>query len=311
MFKFAKAVVAGIIVGLAGTGLAGCAPTAPMDIGTTAGATPTTIVVANYPLEYLAAKLDPSARIVALTPPGTEPHDLELTPTQLTAIAGADLVVYEPGFQPAVDAAIAATTPKRVVDVTVGVTMREADDAHVESDHADHADHDHEGGLDPHIWLDPTNMVIMAKTIADAIGPDADVPLAALTAELTALDVQFKTGLTNCQHREFITTHAAFGYLAARYQLTQIPIDGLDPSAEPSAARIAQVQALAQEHQLTTIFTEPLASGEVATSMAADLGLATDVLDPVEGITATSRGSDYPAIMAANLEALRKANMCS
>jgi zinc transport system substrate-binding protein len=49
----------------------------------------------------------------------------------------------------------------------------------------------------------------------------------------------------------------------------------------------------------------------MAEAIAGDLGLATDVLDPVEGITAASRGSDYLTVMAANLVALRKANGCA
>ena len=288
-----RAVVAtGAVAAVGLAGLAGCS--APPNDGAMT-VTAKTIVVANYPLEFLAARLAPSAEIVNLTQPGTEPHDLELNAAQLEAIATADLVVYQPGFQPAVDAAIDAAGARAVVDVTAGVTMRDVDQT---------------SQPDPHIWLDPANMAQMAQTIAAAVD-GTDETLTALTAELTALDGRFSAGLASCEHRQFITTHAAFGYLAARYQLEQIPIDGIDPTAEPSAARIAAVQALARQHSLTTVFTEPLAPGEVAESLAADLGLATDVLDPVEGVTATSRGGDYLSIMDANLAALRKAGGCS
>ena len=284
----------GIMAGMVLAGGAGCStqPAAETSDGMT-------IVVANYPLEFLATTLAPSAKVIDLTPPGTEPHDLELDATQLEAIASADLVVYQSGFQPAVDDAIAATGAREVVDVTAGVAVRDVEGT----------DESH-GQPDPHIWLDPTNMSQMATTIARALGEDAELPLDALTAKLAALDASFRSGLATCQHREFITTHAAFGYLAARYHLTQIPIDGIDPTAEPSAARIAEVQALAKRHGLTTVFTEPLAPGEVAASMADDLGLSTDVLDPVEGVTQTSEGADYLSIMDANLAALRKAGAC-
>ena len=82
-----------------------------------------------------------------------------------------------------------------------------------------------------------------------------------------------------------------------RYDLTQIAISGLSPEAEPSPARIAEVQDEAREHEITTIFYETLVSPAVATSIAGDLGLKTDVLDPIEGITADSRGNDYLAVM--------------
>jgi zinc transport system substrate-binding protein len=108
-----------------------------------------------------------------------------------------------------------------------------------------------------------------------------------------------------------MTTHAAFGYLATRYHLTQIAISGLSPDSEPSPARIAEVQREARDHQLSTIFYETLVSPAVAQAIADDLGLATDVLDPVEGITSQSRGQDYLSVMYANLSALRKAGSCS
>jgi zinc transport system substrate-binding protein len=102
-----------------------------------------------------------------------------------------------------------------------------------------------------------------------------------------------------------------FGYLAQRYHLIQIAISGLNPDTEPSPARIAEVQRLATEHGLTTIFSETLTSPAVAQAIAGDLGLVTDVLDPIEGITDQSRGHDYLSVMSANLAALRKAGGCS
>ena len=132
-----------------------------------------------------------------------------------------------------------------------------------------------------------------------------------LDGQLTDLDARFHAGLASCERTEFITTHAAFGYLAERYGLSQIGISGLSPDEEASPARIAEIQQEAAAHGITTIFFETLVSPAVAEAVASDLGLVTDVLDPIEGITADSRGSDYFTVMAANLAALRKANGCS
>ena len=74
-------------------------------------------------------------------------------------------------------------------------------------------------------------------------------------------------------------------------------IRGVEPDVEPSAARIFEVQQIAKDRQVTTIFFETLVSPVVATSIAGDLGLKTDVLDPLEGITEDSRGSDYLEVM--------------
>ena len=133
---------------------------------------------------------------------------------------------------------------------------------------------------------------------------------AALQGELRTLDTSYTTGLKTCDRREFITSHAAFGYLAEQYDLTQIGISGLTPDAEPSPARIAAVQQEARDHGVTTIFYETLVSPAVATSIAGDLGLRTDVLDPIEAITPESRGDNYIAVMQSNLAALEKANGC-
>ncbi len=161
-------------------------------------------------------------------------------------------------------------------------------------------------------------MVTIAHAVRDqltALDPDhaADFQgnAAALETELTTLDQDFRTGLASCEREEFVTTHTAFGYLAKRYGLSQIGITGLSPEAEPSPARIAEVQREASEHGVTTIFSETLVSPAIAEAIAGDLGLATDVLDPLEGITDASRGQDYVAVMRSNLTALVKAGACS
>lgn len=273
------------------------------------------VVAAFYPLAYAAERIGGTAVDVSnLTQPGAEPHDLELTAQQIASISSADLVLYQKGFQSAVDKAIEANPPKNVIDVSTLVTMLDAsttgDDEHV--DHGDgHA-------TDPHTWLAPTNMVSFTTAITAELAKLAPSSAgvvtkggAALTADLNALDGRFSTGLKACSIRAFITSHAAFGYLAKAYGLTQYGIAGLDPSVEPSTARIAEIQTLATQNKVSTIFFETLASPAVAESIASDLKLKTDVLDPLEGVTSASRGTNYLEIMDANLTALKKANTCS
>jgi zinc transport system substrate-binding protein len=290
------------------------------------------VVAAFYPFQFVVERVaGPRAAVTPLTSPGAEPHDLELTPRQVASVATADLVVYERTFQAAVDEAVDQSGNDHVLDVAAVVplqplgsgTHEHEDEEHAEHEGEEHAEeegedgHDH-GGLDPHVWLDPERMATIAGAVRDqlsAVDPDhaADYQAgaAALVAELETLDEEFRTGLARCEREEFITTHTAFGYLADRYGLTQIGITGITPDAEPSPARIAEVQHEATEHGVTTIFTETLVSPAIAEAIAGDLGLATDVLDPVEGITEASRGQDYVSVMRANLTALRKAGGCS
>lgn len=266
------------------------------------------IVTAFYPFQFIAERVAGShATVTTLTQPGAEPHDVELTPRQVGAVSTADLVVYERTFQAAVDEAVDQSGAADVLDTASVVPLKPLTAAEPGN-----------GGLDPHVWLDPANMVTIADAVAKRLSAlDAEhastyaANAAALGSELHAVDQEYTAGLADCRRTEFITTHTAFGYLADRYGLTQLGITGLSPDAEPSPARVAKVQADAREHGVTTIFYETLVSPAIAKSIAGDLGLVTDVLDPIEGITETSRGRDYVAVMRSNLAALEKANGCA
>ena len=276
------------------------------------------IVAAFYPLQFITQRVvGEHATVVNLTQPGAEPHDLELTPRQVASLTTANLVIYEKGFQPDVDEAVRQSENREVIDTTTVVSLRPLMTNGDDLGHSEGAGHDH-SALDPHIWLDPTSVSRIAGAVQARlviIDPDhaSDYRRNAreLEQELRGLDLSYRSGLAHCVRTEFITTHAAFGYLAQRYHLTQIAISGLSPDAEPSPARIADVQRVARAYGLTTIFSETLVSPALARAIAGDLGLVTDVLDPIEGLTDQSRGHDYFSIMASNLAALRKAGGCS
>jgi zinc transport system substrate-binding protein len=275
-------------------------------------------VTAFYPLQFVAQRVSGGhAAVMNLTHPGAEPHDLELTPRQVASLTTATLVIYERGFQPAVDEAVVQSENRQVIDTTTIVPLRPLAVGSDDLDTGQWTGDDHPA-LDPHVWLDPTALGRIARVVQQrlsSIDPDHATDYArnaaTLNRQLRSLDRSFRSGLAQCVRTEFMTTHAAFGYLAQRYHLTQIAISGLNPDAEPSPARIAEVQRLAQDHGLTTIFSETLVSPAVAQAIAGDLGLVTDVLDPIEGITDQSRGQDYLSVMSSNLAALRKAGGCS
>ncbi|WP_460743275.1 metal ABC transporter substrate-binding protein [Mariniluteicoccus endophyticus] len=297
------------------------------------------VVTAFYPLQYAAERVAGSdAKIENLTQPGAEAHDLELSPKQIAALSDADVVVYLKGFQPAVDKAIEQAKPKKVVDMASVVKMHpttksgehdhEHGDEHGEDETAtpgatdehggeEHEEHDH-GGVDPHAWLDPNNMGQLTHAVGAAFGEARPEKRDAFTQnaeaaekDLKSLDDSFKAALKNCKRREFVTSHQAFGYLAEAYGLKQIGIRGLSPDEEPSPARIAEVQKLAKEHGVTTIFYEQLVSPAVSESLARDLQLKTDVLDPLEGLTDKSKGKNYVEVMQSNLKSLQAANECA
>ena len=85
------------------------------------------IVTAFYPLQFIAQRVaGDHATVANLTQPGAEPHDLELTPRQVASLTTASLVIYEKGFQPAVDEAVLQSENPEVIDTTTVVPLRSA-----------------------------------------------------------------------------------------------------------------------------------------------------------------------------------------
>ena len=293
--------------------LTGCASAS----GTAGSADGAVQVMASfYPLQFVAEQVGGDrVSVQSMTPPGAEPHDVELSPAQVSRIDRADLVVYLSGFQAAVDDAIAQTSPAHVVDAASDTTLMPPEEHHDDETEAEHEDHEH-GDLDPHFWLDPSRMPSVVQDVADTLtelDPDGAETFAANAAALTQrfedLDAAYSTGLAQCDSRTFVTTHEAFGYLADRYDLEQVGISGVDPEAEPSPARLAAVEKIVRDEGVTTIFFETLVSPKVAETLAADLGVDTAVLDPIEGLA--DPDADYFSIAEANLAALRVALSCS
>ena len=260
----------------------------------------TTVVTGLYPYAYVVQRVGGQhVETVDLTSAGVEPHDLELTPQQIAAISDADLVVYQSGFQPAIDAALDQADSTKRLDVTriAGLTEQPA--------------------TDPHLWLDPTKLAGVAKAVGRRLtGLDpshADRYQAnarALATQLRQLDRDYRRGLAECARDVFVTSHAAFGYLADRYGLRMVAIAGLDPHTEPSPERQAQIVDAVRGHGVSTVFTEPLVSPAVAKALAEDTGATVATLDPIEGPPRGTDDGDYFSLMRANLTALRQANGC-
>lgn len=289
------------------------------------------------------------AHVENLVPAGMEPHDWEPTAQDMAAITDADVLVYNgAGMEGWVEQVLdsATGTGVKAIEASRGIEIMEGseehehgEEAHDEGEHAheegehahedgehahdesEHAheesghDHDH-GGLDPHVWLSPALAIQEVRNIekglseaapqyADQFKANAD----AYVAELEALDKEFAGALKDSKRKDFITQHAAFGYLAKQYGLTQVPIAGLSPEQEPSASQMAEIVEFAKEHNVKTIFFETLVSSKVADTIASEIGAKSAVLNPLEGLTEEeiAGGLDYIGVMRKNLEALKPA----
>jgi zinc transport system substrate-binding protein len=270
-----------------------------------------TVVAAFYPIQEAASRVGGGAvQVFNLTPPGAEPHDLELTPDGVEQIQSADVVMYlGGGFQPALEDALSGAEGE-TVDLLAGLDTLPPPPGEAA-----------EGlSVDPHVWLAPRLYAEMVNEVAEALAkadPDSASTFRAnakaFEADIDQVDLQYQEGLAHCQRHIIVTSHEAFGYLASAYGLTQEAITGLSPEAEPGPARLAELKDLVQRQGITTIFTEELVSPKVAQTLAREAGVQTKVLSTLEGLTPEEQaaGEDYISLMLDNLATLEKALDCS
>jgi zinc transport system substrate-binding protein len=276
-----------------------------------------TVAAAFFPIEQIVREVGGAeVRVVALVPAGQEAHEYEPTPKQVAALSSADVVFYfGGGFQPAVEqtvAGLSGSVPR--IDLLSGLSLLPVDGSAAGSEEA------LAGNLDPHVWLDPANMQVMTDVVAAQLAdlrPDLAatfaVNAAAYRTQLGDLDQRFRSGLTTCESRVIVTSHRAFAYLAAAFDLTQIAITGVSPLAEPSAKELAAIADLAKANNVTTVFFEQNLPPDLARTIAGEIGATTAELDTIESPSSDQRsaGATYVSLMDANLLALRSGLRCT
>ena len=251
------------------------------------------VAASFYPLAFAAEELGGDrVDVVNLTPPGTEPHDLEPTPSDVRELKSADLVLLlGHGFQPQLEDAAGTSDRVGVLLDTPGLNRFENDD--------------------PHVWLDPVRYELIARKVGEELSASTS-SVERFLARLKTLDSEYRRGLAHCVRDDIVTSHDAFGYLAQRYGLHQIPITGLSPEAEPSPKDLSRVVDLVRSTHATTVFSETLVSPRIAEAVASETGARTAVLNPIEGLepSEAARGEDYFSLMRSNLAVLRAALGC-
>lgn len=283
-------------------------------VGTSDGTGKIKVVATVYPVyEFVKQVGGDKVDVVMLIPPGAEPHDWEPTAKDITRIKDAKIFAYHGvGFEP-----VEKLLTKDVLGTTVPVQVSKGIPKLTESqDVNEHKDskHGHEG--DSHMWLDPliaqqeVNNILAAFIAVD----EKNAPYYKENAEnfnkqLVALDQEYKKTLGNVARKDIVTSHEAFGYLAAQYGLHQVGIMGLSPDAEPTPDKMAEITKFCREHQVKYIFFETLASPKLAQTVAQETGAELLVLNPIENLTEEEmkEGKNYLSIMKDNLRNLEKA----
>lgn len=148
---------------------------------------------------------------------------------------------------------------------------------HDHDDHDDHDEHDHHAGMpDPHIWLDPMNVKIQAKTITNALikiqPKNKEIftkNLNKFDKKLDKLDLEIKNILKDVKSREFMVYHPSWGYFADRYNLKQIAIE--IEGKEPKLSSLKHLVEEAKEHNIKVIFVQPQFSQKSAKAISAQI----------------------------------------
>ncbi|CRH20786.1 metal ABC transporter substrate-binding protein [Carnobacterium maltaromaticum] len=275
------------------------------------------IVTSFYPMyDFTQNVAGDNAEVSVLMKAGTEPHDYEPSAKDIAKIADSDVFVYNSKeMETWVSSVLTNIDTKKtvVVDASQGIDLLEGNHSDDETE-AEHEGHSH--AHDPHIWLDPVLAQKQVDTIKEGI-IKADTKnkeiyeknALAYKEKLAALNEKFEMGLKNAENRTFVTQHAAFAYLANRYDLEQVAIAGLSPDQEPSPAKLAELNDFIKENNIKIIYFAETASPKIAKTVANETGAKLEVLSPIEGITQEEqeKGVDYIKVMEKNLEALEKA----
>lgn len=279
------------------------------------------VVVSFYPLYDFASKIGGDfVHVMNLVPAGVEPHDWSPKSNDLKVLTKSQLFVYEgAGFEGWTKDAL-KTLGKNgaplVVEASQGVSLLKAEEGAGASDHQNDSAHSDEPGVDPHIWLSPLNAKVMGDNIKKALiqadpahQADYEANYKAFAAKLDSLDGKYKQALSGVKSKQLVTSHQAFAYLCRDYGLTQMPIMGLAPDAEPTAQEMKTINQFIKDNNVKYIFFEELVSDKLAKTLANDAGVGTLVLIPLEGLTEAQQksGQDYFSVMESNLQHLVQA----
>lgn len=271
------------------------------------------VLATFYPMyEFTRAVVGETGEVSLLIPAGTEPHDYEPSAKDMAKMADADAVIYNSHeLETWVKNAEDSTGKNNFIEAAADITLAESADADKE-DHHDEEEHHHD--LDPHVWLDPVLASAEVTKIQEALSekfPDLKATFIknaeAYQEKLATLDEKFSTTLQAAKERTFVTQHAAFGYLAKRYNLVQEAVSGLSPNEEPSPNRLLELKKFVEEHHLPVIYFEENASSKVAEVLAKEAKVKTSVLNTLESVSEDemAAGKDYFTIMEENLKNLQ------
>jgi len=258
-----------------------------------------------------------SVEIVNMIPFGTDPHEFEPTPKLMADIEKSSLVfISGAGLEPWIDTMKFKT---EVVDVSKYAKLRKLGDKEL-LHHDEHHDHDIHKSVDPHYWLDFSNMKHSTNVVTQELikllpknrklyTKNRDVYL----KMLDKLSDAYSKKLATCSKHTLILNHNAVGYLADKYHFHAESLSGLSSEEEPTPSDIQRVFKEIKKDGVSTIFFENFINNKTIKMIASDANVYVDVFQSLGNITADEEkaGITYEKAMLSNLKKLSKALVCN
>ncbi len=269
------------------------------------------VVATLYPIYDFARNVGgDQVEVALLIPPGVDPHEFELSPSDAQKVSNAKVFLYNgAGIEPWIPNLLQGmeNTNLTTVDTSKGIDFIVSKDAD-------------EPGDDPHVWLDPLLAKKQVAAIRDAFieadpaGKDYYTKNAAdYMVKLDELDSEFRIAMASCKKKDVLIAHATVGYFCKEYGCNQIAIEGINPEAEPLPADIVKIVTQARDNKVTTVFVEKLVSPKAAQTIADEINGSTVTFNSVHGITLDemNRGETYLSLMHENVQVIKTALECN
>lgn len=265
------------------------------------------VITSLFPFQEFAQAVGKErVEVTLLLPPGVEPHTWEPKPSDVLKVAQADIFIYiGRAMEPWADKVVKAARGKKLHLLEISRELASLAGAQT---------------IDPHLWLDFNLDLQIVDLITQALSKidPTQAPYFQKNAlpykeKLADLDKKYQITLASCRQRTLILGgHAAFAYLTKRYGLQQIALSGINPNAEPTPKRMAEVIALTRQEKAKYIFAEEMVNPRLAKALADEAGVEILILNPGANLTKKQRAEKmtFLQIMEGNLASLKRGLQC-
>lgn len=257
------------------------------------------VVSFNAIREFAEAVGKDKVEIETIIPSGTEAHDFEPKTKDLKALSDAKIFIYNGfGMEPWSDETLKAVNNKNLIVVNASNGSTPITTVDAESSKSNEK-------YDPHLWMSLKGAENEAKNIKDAfVKADPsnkdyfEKNYLDFYNKLEQLYKDYNSKFSTLQNKNFVTGHAAFGYLCRDFQLNQNSIEGVFAEGEPSAKKLKELVDYCKENHIKTIFVEDMVSPKVSETLANQVGAKAQKIYTLEN---TEGGKNYIETMKNNL----------